>query len=123
MRMDLKVFFPHIVNRYNLDAKAKRGVLYLEIRKTIYGLPQAGILANKQLNEKLLPGGYNKIMHTPGLWRHIKQPIQVTLAKDNICIKYEGKNHLDHMIAAIRKAATGVKIEKMGSLYSGITLK
>ena len=27
--------------------------LWLEIRKTIYGLPQAGILANKQLREKL----------------------------------------------------------------------
>ena len=97
--------------------------MYLEIRRTIYGLPQAGILANKQLREKLLPAGYYEVTHTPGLWRHVTWPIQFTLVVDDFGIKYEGNKHLDHLIVAIRTAGYGVEVDKAGSLYCGITLK
>ena len=82
----------------------QRGFVQLEIRRTIYGLPQVGILANKQLREKILPAGYYEVAHTPGLWRHVTRPIQCTLVVDDFGIKYEGKKHLDHLIAAIRSA-------------------
>ena len=108
MRMDLKLFSPHIVKQYDLNEKTKGGFVYLEIRRTIYGLPQAGILANKQLREKLLPAGYYEVAHTPGLWRHVTRPIQFTLVVDDFGIKYEGKKHLDHLITAIRTAGYGV---------------
>jgi hypothetical protein len=101
MKMDLKLFPPHIVKQYNLGAKAEGRCVYLEIRKIMYGLPQAGILSNKQLREKLLPAGYYEVAHTPGLWRHVTRPIQFTLVVDDFGIKYEGKKHLDHLIAAI----------------------
>ena len=42
---------------------------------------------------------------------------------DNFDIKYEGKTHLNHLIAAIRTAGYGVEVDKVGSLYCGITLK
>ena len=96
---------------------------YLEIRRTIYGLPQAGILANKQLREKLLPAGYYEVAHTPGLWRHVAQPIQFMLGMDSFGISYKGKIRLDHLIAAIREAGHGVKADEVGSLYYGITLE
>jgi hypothetical protein len=67
MRMDVKLFPPHIVRQYNLDNKAKGGIVYLEILKGIYELPQTSILANKQLREKLAPAGYYEVAHTPGL--------------------------------------------------------
>ena len=76
--------------------------MYLEICRTIYGLSQAGILANKQLREKFLPAGYYGVTHTPGLWRHVTRPIKSTLVVDDFGIKYEGKKHLGHLIAAIR---------------------
>ena len=50
-----------------MNEKVYGGYVYLEIRKTIYGLPQTGILANKQLREKLFPHGYYEVAHTPGL--------------------------------------------------------
>ena len=114
---------PHIVKQYNLNEKVKGGFVYLEIRRTIYGLPQAGILANKQLREKLLPADYYEVAHTPGLWHHVTRPIQFTLVVDDFGIKYEGKKHLDHLIAAIRTAGYGVEVDEAGSLYCGITLK
>ena len=44
------------------------GFVYVEIRKAICGLLQEGILANKQLRERLAPFGYYEIAYTPGLW-------------------------------------------------------
>ena len=41
---------------------------------------------------------------------------------DDSDIKYEGKKHLDHLIAAIRKGGCGVKVDKSGALYCWITL-
>ena len=55
-----------------MEANAHKGFVYLEIRKAIYGLPQAGILANKLLWKRLAPHGYYEVAHTPGLWRHVK---------------------------------------------------
>ena len=78
--------------------------MYPEIHRTIYRLPQAGILANKQLREKFLPAAYYEVTHTPGLWHHIIRPIQFTLVVDGFGIKYKGKKHLNHLIAAIRAA-------------------
>ena len=59
--------FPHIREQYDLDNKAYTGYVWLDIRKAIYGLPHAGILANKQLRSKLKPHGYYEVPHTPGL--------------------------------------------------------
>ena len=53
MKMPLDIFPQHIKDQYNLDEMQYKGYVWLEIRKAIYGLPQAGILANKQLREKL----------------------------------------------------------------------
>ena len=79
MKMLLKVFPPHIVEQYKLDQHANNGFVYLELRNTIYGLPQAGILANKQLKARLAPLGYYKVTHMPGLWQHATKPVQFTL--------------------------------------------
>ena len=49
MRMPLDLFPDNIVNHYDLRRKAKNRFVYIEIQKGMYGLPQAGILANKLL--------------------------------------------------------------------------
>ena len=49
MKMPLSVFPKHVHDQYNLETHAKNRFVYLEIYRAIYvyGLPQAGILANK----------------------------------------------------------------------------
>jgi hypothetical protein len=49
--MPLKLFPDNIMQHYNLQEKALNGYVYMEIRRGMYGLPQAGILANKPLAE------------------------------------------------------------------------
>ena len=36
----------------------------------------------------------------PVLWKHITKPIQFTLTVDDFGVKYEGKEHADHLIDA-----------------------
>ena len=58
MKLDIRIFPQHIIDQYKLMDTVKNGFVHVEIRKAIYGLPQAGILANKQLRERLAPFGY-----------------------------------------------------------------
>ena len=47
IKMPLTIFPHHTCTQYNLDTHAKKGYVFLEIRKAIYGLLQAGILPLK----------------------------------------------------------------------------
>jgi hypothetical protein len=49
MHMPLKPFPNDIIVHYSLHKNALRGYVYMEIHQGMYGLPQAGILANKLL--------------------------------------------------------------------------
>ena len=121
MKMPLSVFPRHVRDQYNLETHAKNGFVYLEIRRAIYGLPQAGILANKLLRERLEPEGYYEVTHTPGLWKHVSRPVQFSLVVDDFGVKYVGKKHADHLLEAIQKHYT-CAVDWTGDLYCGIKL-
>ena len=121
MKMPLSVFPQHVRDQYNLETHVKNGFVYLEIRRAIYGLPQAGILANKLLRERLEPEGYYEVTHTPGLWKHVSRPVQFSLVVDDFGVKYVGKKHADHLLAAIEKHYT-CAVDWTGDLYCGIKL-
>ena len=61
----------------------------MEIRKGMYGILQAGKLANTLLKKRLATCCYIKCMHTSGLWRHIFRPVQFTLVVDDFGIKFD----------------------------------
>ena len=87
MKLHLSVLPEHIKQQYNLEKKAKNGYVYVKIWRSIYGLPQAGKLANTALKEHLTPYGYFEVAHTPGLWRHITRPITFSLVVDDFGVK------------------------------------
>jgi len=80
MKMPLTLFPADIIEYYKLMDKALDGYAYMEIGKGMYGLPQAGVLANKILKERLARHGYFEQPHTPGLWKHVSRPIWFTYA-------------------------------------------
>jgi hypothetical protein len=55
MKFPLALFPEHVIEQYNLNKHVHKGFRYVEIRKAIYGLPQAGILANQLLRKRLAP--------------------------------------------------------------------
>ena len=70
MQTAFKIFPPWIVEQYNLANKVHDGHIYVKMHRALWGLPQAGILANKLLRKCLAAHEYFKCTHMPGLWKH-----------------------------------------------------
>jgi hypothetical protein len=67
MKMLLSRFPEESIQKYNLNALAVDGWVYIESRKGMYGLKQAGLLSNQLLQTRLAPFEYYPARHTPGL--------------------------------------------------------
>ena len=119
MKIPLTLFPEWTKKQYNLDTHARDGFVFLEIRRAAWGLPQAGILANKLLRKRLAPHGYYECVNTtPGLWRHAIRPITFSF----FGIKYVGKEHVDHLIKCLKEKFK-LKEDWTGNLYCEITLE
>ena len=125
MKIPLALFPKWIKKQYNLDTNARDGVVFLEIRRSVWvwGLPHAGFLANKLLQKQLKPHGYYECVNTPGLWRHATRPIPFSLMVDNFGVKYVGKEHADHLISCLKKETYKLTEDWVGDLYCGILLR
>ena len=101
--MPINLIPPKFIEENNLTAKIKNGYLYIEIIRGMYGLPQAGVLANKLLKERLRESGYHETTHTPGLFYHETRPIWFTLVVDDFGVKYVGKQQARHLMNVLSK--------------------
>jgi hypothetical protein len=88
----------------------------------MYGLKQAGLLANQLLQTRLAPFGYYPARHTPGLWLHKTRPISFTLVVDYFAVKYVGKQHAEHLRNALLRTYE-LTTDWTATVYSGMTLK
>jgi hypothetical protein len=122
MKMWLSRFPEEIIQKYNLNALAVNGWFYIEIRKGMYGLNQAGLLANQLLQTRLAPFGYYPARHTPGLWLHKTRPISFTLVVDDFAVKYVGNQHAEHLRNALLQTFE-LTTDWTATVYSGMTLK
>jgi hypothetical protein len=120
MKMPLWLIPDNIIEHYGLREKAVDG--YMEIRKGMYGLPQASILVNKLLKLWLACHGYFEQAHTPGLWKYASRPIWFNLCVDDFGIKYIGDEHLNHLFAALWTETYKIIEDWKGNLYCGISL-
>ena len=111
-----------IIDHYNLHNIVHKGKVYIEIRRGMYGLPQAGILAETQLIHFLGKYGYSPVPHTPGLWRHQWRPITFCLVVDDFGVKYVGREHADHLIQCLRNHYKEIDIDWAGKRFCGIHL-
>ena len=91
MKIPLLLFPAWTIEQYNLKEWALDSWVYIKMRQTVWGLLQAGIVANKHLRCKLAPLGYYKSTNTPGLWCHKSRPITftliVTILESNLLIR------------------------------------
>jgi hypothetical protein len=122
MRILLSRFPEEIVSKYNLKALAVDGWFYIEIRKGMYALKQAGLLANQLSQKCLAPFGYYPARHTPGLWLHKTRPIAFSLIVDDFAVKYVGKHHANHLRDALLQSFE-LTTDWEGKVYSGMSLK
>ena len=75
-RMKLELFPQDIIEEYGLRDKVDTdGNVFCEVRRGMYGLPQAGIIAQELLTKRLHQAGYRQSTVTPGYWRREWHPI------------------------------------------------
>ena len=103
------------------DYATPDGNVYIEITKGMYGLPQAGLLANELLEQRLNKHGYQQSKLVPGLWKHCTRPIQFTLVVDDFGVKYIQQEDVDHLKSVLEQDYT-VTTDWAGTRYIGITL-
>jgi hypothetical protein len=109
------------IEKYDLNELAQDGKVYIEIQKGMYGLPQAGILANKLLQRNLAQDGYCPTTHTHGLWTHDTHPISFSLVVDDFGVKYVGREHAEHLMTCIKKKYN-ISSDWNGTAYCVLTL-
>ena len=98
-----------------------KGYLLVRVEKGMYGLPQAGIIAQQLLEKRLEAEGYHQSATTPGYWTHEWRPISFSLVVDDFGVKYVGEEHANHLLSVLRKYYV-VDKNAEGSEYCGIAL-
>jgi hypothetical protein len=97
IRIKLSDIPDEIMDKCKLKEKAtKIGSIYMRAKHGMYGLPQAGLLANKLFKKILNKHGYWQSKLVPGLRKHDTRPIQFTMVVDIFGMKYVGKEHAQH---------------------------
>ena len=82
-----------------MEKATKGGSVYVEVRRGMYGLPQAGLLAQEQLSESLEEHGYYQSKIVQGLWHHKTRPITFTLVVADFGVKYTNEDDEQHLMS------------------------
>ena len=122
MRLPIKIIPQEIIEKYKLRDIESEGWVYVKIVKGMYGLPQAGKIANDLLTKRLKKAGYHKCQFTPGLWKHVWRPVVFTLVVDDFGVKFVGENHANHLKKTLEKYYD-ITVDWSGKKYIGISLK
>ena len=123
MRLKLSDITEEIIKQYMLrEIATPDGYVYMEITKGMYGLPQAGIIAQVLLEECLDKFGYSQSKKIPGLWTHATRPILFSLVIDDFAVKYTRREEAEHLTKALKNDYIATK-DWTGMKYLGLTNK
>ena len=111
------------IRKHNLEQYIEEdGWLHFEIGKGMYGIPEAGRLANDLLQARLKKHGYIEATHTPGYWKQIWNPISWTLIVDDFGFKYTHKRHVEELLKIMSQWYV-MKMDWGRTSFGVITLK
>ena len=122
----MKVLYNHlpddIKQKYNLHTKVtSNNYIYIRIKKGMYRLKQAAILAYDNLQRRLKPFGYTPVTGTVSVWQHKSRPTKFCLCVDDFGIKYYSKDDAQRLLNTIGSNYQ-YTTDWMGRNYCGFTL-
>jgi hypothetical protein len=88
----------------------------------MYGLPQAGIIAQELLAKRLAKHGYHQSKIIPGLWTHETKTTIITLIVDDFAIKIMSEDNANHIINTLMKHYI-ITVDREATKYSGLTIE
>ena len=122
MKLSLDIIPEEIIQKYNLRNLALNSFVYMEIQKSMYGLPQAGTFSNDKLKLHLEKFGYGPTPITPSLWRHQTYPLQFSMVVYNFGIEYEHQEDITYLLDSL-KTIYKISEDWDGKLYCGLNLE
>ena len=120
MKIHRKFISPAIEKEFKLSELWFQDHIYFKVVKGIYGLPQAGILAQKQLFPRLCAGGFIASMDNPCLFKHVTLPIQFVLTVDDFGVKYQHVDDVNHLLNTL--SMYQLKVDWSGRKYLGMKI-
>ena len=121
MRIPVKFLPAAAIVKHKLDKFIHNGFLLCEIVKGMYGLPQAGILAQQQLVALLATAGYTQDEIVPCVFNHKTNGITFTLVVDDFGIKFINSEGAEHLISTLQQHYE-IKVNRTGSKYLGMKI-
>lgn len=107
-----------VIKRYNLGNAQS---FMVRINGTIYGLPQAGLLAQEKLIVHLADHGFHQAANTPCLFRHTTRDLMFTLVVDDFLVKYQNLADYQFLCTILQQAYT-ITFSPIATKYLGFTI-
>lgn len=121
IRVPLKYFSTAVMERFKLTPFIRNNAIECQINKGMYGLKQAGLLAQQQLIPHLALHGYDQCKNTPCLFKHRSNGVIFTLVVDDFGIQYTDKAGAEHLMATLRLLYR-ITVDWTGRKYLGSTI-
>ena len=120
MRIPYRLIPQDIREKYQLESKVHDGHIYCRIKRGMYGLKQAAVLAYDHLCVHLSKHGYHHVPGTTGVFAHVHRPTKFCLCVDDFGVKYFSKDDANHLLSALQELY-GVTVDWEGKNFCGLT--
>ena len=121
VRISVAVLPDDIREEFQLDQYIHNDYVLFEITKGMYGLPQAGYLAQKEVVEHLSKFDYHPAPSDPCLLRHKTNGVAFTLVVDDFLVKYKDRKAATHLLSALQERYP-LKFDWSPTQYLGIDI-
>ena len=112
---------PEFQSRWTDPRYWKDDKILMKVVKTIYGLPQSGLLSQQRLVKHLAMHGYHRTPSNECLFSNVDRTVQFTLVVDDFGIKYTDVAQRDHLLSVLRMQYD-ITTDMTGSKYLGISI-
>ena len=120
IRIPLRLIPSNTQVAHNLHQYVNHESILFQVNKGMYGLPQAGLLAQQRLIDHLKHHGYHETS-TPCFFRHDTNGTDFTLVVDDFGIKYSSPEGAQHLITTLQLLYV-ITVNWTGSTYIGFTI-
>jgi hypothetical protein len=122
IKLKIKDIPTEIMKKYKLQEYIHNESILMQILTGMYGLAQAGRIAQETLITKLQEAGYLMDNNVKCLFIHETRSTMFTLTVDDFGIKYNNDEDLQHLIEALEKVYK-VKVNLKGDKYLGMNIE
>ena len=120
LRISAKYIPACTVTKHRLDQFLHNNTVLFEVNKGMYGLPQAGLLAQQRLVTHLAVHGCNQTQ-TTCLFRHIDNGTVFSLVVDDFGVKYTSTAGAQHLIITVQMLYP-ITVDWTGCKYLGFSI-